>query len=244
MQIPLCYIIFGSETINTEIMENLLLEYLSGKKQTLKESVLHPVITINRTHGCNSDFLTNMLVNKLNECGTVPNSKKWTLINREVIENTANELHVSTDKVRELTTSTNKSIIQDVLMAFTNEICSSKTKNTIQDVVNTFAQKGNLVLVGRAGFSLLQHHQKALHIKFMAPLDWRIQNVQEKYQVSLSEAKERVEDVDSKRKQFNANFSKNQSDEEVYDLIFNCMKLSPEVIVDSIINVLKLKKMI
>ena len=47
-------------------MENLIIEYLLGRKSAIKETVIHPIITISRSHGCNSNLLTNMLIENLN----------------------------------------------------------------------------------------------------------------------------------------------------------------------------------
>ncbi|MEI8203586.1 MAG: cytidylate kinase family protein [Bacteroidota bacterium] len=225
-------------------MENLLEDYLFGKKNISKESVIHPIITISRSHGCNINSLTLKLKDALNEVKNDSKHPKWILINKEIIEHTATELKVKPNKVIELAQPIKTNIIEDVIFAFSNDICNVKTKTTIQNVVKSFADKGNLILVGRAGSSILHDYENALHIKIMAPKEWRIKNIAQIYNLPIKKAKERVEFIDEKRILFNSYFSKNKTDDQVYDLILNRMKLSDEIIVKTIVDLMKLKKMI
>ena len=223
-------------------MENLIIEYLLGRKSAIKETVIHPIITISRSHGCNSNLLTNMLIENLNESKKDKGPHPWSFVSKEIIEHSAKALKIKPTKVLEIAKPSNMNIIEDVVSAFSNDICTVKTKNTIKNVVKSFAEKGNLIIVGRASWTILQEHPNAIHIKLMAPKDWRIKNIAKKHEISLEKAKERVELTDAKRNDFNAYFSRTKSDEHVFDLTFNCMKLPNEVIVSTILHLMKFKK--
>ena len=66
-------------------------------------------------------------------------------------------------------------------------------------VIREIAERGSSVIVGRCAEHVLREHKKCLKIFLHAPLDWRITQIMRDYDMSESDAKERILRVDKGR---------------------------------------------
>lgn len=92
----------------------------------------------------------------------------------------------------------------------------------VESIVGELAEKGNAVIVGRAGQAILQDYPQVLHLRVVAPLETRIQRVVEAHKISPQAAEAQVRDSD----QYRANYLKifyqiDWDDPTLYHLIIN-----------------------
>ncbi|MGD2023432.1 MAG: cytidylate kinase-like family protein [Desulfobacterales bacterium] len=106
-------------------------------------------------------------------------------------------------------------------------------------VVNTIADHGNAVIVGR-GVNFILPPEERFSVRFVAPLEIRIQNVAHAYKVPAEKAKKRVIGRESKRRDFIKKFyNADISDPNNYDLIINTGRMQSEFAVEAVIAAVK-----
>jgi cytidylate kinase len=226
-------------------MEDLLMQYLKGQVRVNKIPATHPLITIRREHGCNAVDFAEKLAKAINKQLKDKKSPEWNWISKEIIENAAAELRLQPGSVDNIISSTNKNIFENVILGFSNDYVSSlKMKNTIKNVIKTYADKGNVIIVGRGGGAILSDYSDALHIKLSAPEEWRAEKTAERCNISLAKAKIIVRDVDTARNHFVECFTGKKHDSFFYHLVLNCAKLSMEEMVESVLLLMKMRKIL
>lgn len=183
-------------------MDNVLFQYFENryKEATHKLNMpktFGPVITISRQAGCEAKKVADQLVDLLNKENP---SKKWTWVDKEILEKSAKELNLSKSKIEHFYEGHEKSSFIDMFVAFSKtHVNDLKIKNTIRDVILSLCQQGNIILVGRAGAAILQDKPNTLNIRLTAPFFWRIDSVMSNKKVDVENAEEWSIDTDEKR---------------------------------------------
>lgn len=94
-----------------------------------------------------------------------------------------------------------------------------KYRDAIRQAVISKAEKGKVVIVGRASQLILKDFPNSCHIKIIASLETRIKNIQETKQVNENAAKAQIEVSDRNRKNFIKKFYQvDWNDPSLYDL--------------------------
>lgn len=156
-----------------------------------------PVITISRLTGCDGRQVAAELKERLN---AKFRTRKWRWIDKDIIYAIARELDTDSQRVENFYKGIKLSNISEMIMAFSGSFVSDlRVKKAIRDVVMTMCKEGNIILVGRGGVAIAHSISCSLHIRLVAPLYWRIENVRKKKELSLEKAEEYVIDTDEKR---------------------------------------------
>lgn len=169
-----------------------------------RESILNkpqsddgPVITLSRLTGCDARQIASNLVDEMNH---KYDTSKWKWIDKDVIYAIAKELNTDTQRVENFYKGIELSNLSEMIMAFSGGFVSDlRVKKAIKDVVLAMCKEGNIILVGRGGVSIAHEIPNALHIRFIAPFYWRVENVMKKKKMDIEAAEEYVIDTDEKR---------------------------------------------
>ncbi len=156
-----------------------------------------PVITISRLTGCDGREVAAALVAQLN---LKSNTGKWKWIDKDIIYHAAHELKTDTQRVETFYQGLPMSDMSEMIMAFSGSfVTDSSIKKAIREVVLSIAHEGHVVIIGRGGVSITRDMINALHVRLVAPLYWRVENVMKKKGMLLEKAEEYVVDTDEKR---------------------------------------------
>jgi len=106
-------------------------------------------------------------------------------------------------------------------------------------VIRGLAEKGNVVIVGRAGQFILSDNDTAFHVRVVADMPFRIERVKERYTVNDTTAKEMIKKSDHMRKHYiEQYFHKDWNDPGVYHVIINSSRLGVDdtaaVLIDTV----------
>lgn len=228
-------------------MVNVLLQYMverfntSASKETIAVES-RPFITISREYGCPAKEIAACLEKKLNsgpQAG-LP-SGKWKVISKEIMEQAAHELNVDTSRIEKIFYEEKRSTIDEILNAFSEKYYKSDRKiiHTLTNVIIDFASKGNIIIIGRNGVGITAEISSGLHIRLVAPIEWRVKRLIDKgYFKTQEEARAHAEDIDYHRSIF---VKTKAMKDPVFDIYYNTQKFSPDEISDSIIFHLALK---
>jgi cytidylate kinase len=156
-----------------------------------------PVITISRLTGCDGREVGADLVAQLN---LRYNTNKWKWIDKDIIYHAAHELKTDTQRVETYYKGMMMSDMSQMIMAFSGTfVTDSSVRKAIREVVLSIAREGHVVIIGRGGVSITRDMTNALHIRLVAPLYWRVQNVMKKKGMVIERAEEYVVETDEKR---------------------------------------------
>ncbi len=235
------------------MMNNILIEYMKKRfkaneaEHTKSISKAGPVVTISREYGCPAKRLASMLVTTLNEIEIENFTKhRWKWIGKEVMEESARELHLKPQIIQDIIQSDEQNVIDEIVLSLSHKYYpgNNKVKKTIKQFIYSIAKQGHVIIVGRGGVAIAHDIENALHIKIMAPLEWRIQNVAKKQKISEQNAKKVIMDIDKKRTNMRNHFFGRKTDDSVFDIILNYVRFDDNAIIDTITHIMKSKNMV
>jgi cytidylate kinase len=112
-----------------------------------------------------------------------------------------------------------------------------KFREAISQVVVDIADKGNVVIVGRASQLILKGFTNCLHLRIIAGMDTRIKNIQLSKNVNEKAAKAQIEKCDQYRQNFIKKiYQEDWNDPSLYDLTINTDHLDLDSIANWIIK--------
>ncbi len=204
-----------------------------------------PFVTISREFGCPSKLIAKRLAQELNRKTGNEKEKQWQYVNKEIVEQAAKELQLEPFKIEHLFKMDQTGIMDDLFSSFSSNYKSTqKIRKTIRDVIQSFSQRGYVIIVGRGSVAITYNRPNSLHIRLQAPLDWRIQCMSERQGIPVSEALNVTIETDKKRTALIESFLGYKLEHTLFDVVFNCKTLSNEDIVNSTIKIMEIRKMI
>jgi cytidylate kinase len=107
-------------------------------------------------------------------------------------------------------------------------------------VVETRAQAGKVIIVGRGGAAITRNLSTGIHIRLRAPISYRLSNMIERKGLSREQAFALLSQVDLKRFKLQRDYFKDQGDiNELFDVTFDCSNVSLDEITKMIMTLLK-----
>ncbi|MDY0333472.1 MAG: cytidylate kinase-like family protein [Bacteroidales bacterium] len=229
-------------------MNNFLEQYLIERYRQGEPEIAAPgpVVTLSREYGCEANIIAQKLSEKLTAHHNTNDQKSnWKIISKEILEASAQKLKTDSKKL-EYVFEESRTTIDDFLLSLTARQYYSdwKIKETIKKVVHSFAHDGYVIIVGRAGAQITRDIQKALHVRLIAPFQWRVDHIAEKHNLSSKEAYRKVKEMDKKRQRLLETFSKDSDCHHCYDVHYNLKYLNTDQIVSDIVHMMQLKELI
>ncbi len=229
--------------------ENVFVRYLSKKYDDMEKTPREagPVITISREFGCDAPAIADKIILKLNAKYAKSHSQKlWSIISKEVLGHAAQELQTNPAKISHIFDGKGKGFFDNLAESFMKYyyLPDNRIIKTIKNVIKSYAWQGNVVIVGRASCAITKDVPKALHIKLIAPFEYRAKRIAEKYDIPVKDAREQVVSVDEKRNAFMKFFTGDKPELDHYDVILNKSRYDEDYIVDLIIRLAEDKKLV
>ena len=197
-------------------------------------------ITISRQYGSGGGEIGARLAERLH----------WHLIDHEIVARVARELGIPEQKA-EAHDEYAKSFIARVVSQFVSPVPTAASnvvqvvpedqtdenryQETLRRVVETAADTGRAVIVGRASQMILAKRRDVLHVFIEAPLQERIAYVALRENLDAARARERIQLKDRDRSRYlQTVFHCDVNDPMLYDLVINTGFLSLDRAVDLI----------
>lgn len=234
-------------------MEKFLIDFLEHPQNNMDnaERVRGPVITISRECGCSANSIAIKLSKILSGYSFQTEKKQaveWKWVNKEVIEKAAEELEVSTEKIKDVFMQEARLSLHKVQTAFSTEKMydadDQQVIDTLSEVIKQLAEQGHCIIIGRAANMIAGDITSKLRIKLQAPLDWRINRIRHRSSMSYTEAEAYVNEIDRQRSLFVEHIAGRSLDNNDFDVIFNYSTMNDDQIVDAILHIMKAKELI
>lgn len=163
-----------------------------------------PFITISREAGAGAWTLAHRLVESLNLDDV--SGRPWTCWDRELVEKVAADTHLSESLIESLEEASH-SWLGDFLSSLSFSDSSpfadeARVYGRVVAAIRALAQAGRVVIVGRGGVFVTRHMPAGIHVRLVAPLEFRIRFFAEAFNVSLEAAKARIRQIEHNRAAF------------------------------------------
>ncbi|MGV8092632.1 MAG: AAA family ATPase [Mangrovibacterium sp.] len=225
-------------------MKNYLVNYLNKRMeedgQTPYVKTPGPVITISREVGCGGLQVSHLLAAEMNK---IVYCKRWQVISKEILNESAQELQVAPEKVERLLKLNEHFTFDEILSAFTDKYYKSNRVilNTVREVIHNFAIEGYCIILGRASHIIASDIRNALHIRLVAPTDWRVSRISASKGFSRAEALQYIKETDIERDNLRKCFLKDKNAEDNYDLVIDVSRFSEDMVVRLIAQAFELR---
>jgi len=202
------------------------------QKVQAKEILPGPVITVSRERGSRGSYLARRLAERLN----------YQLVHREIIDYMVKDTGVRRRLIESLDEKVKSEIelwVEGILKG--KYLGKSDYLYHLMKSILAIAQHGETVIIGR-GANFILGLGKGFHVRVVAPLEKRIENLIAYKQFNTAQAKKEIERGDKERKEFiHTFFGKNIDDSSSYDLILNTANFQIEEALDLILRAFESK---
>jgi cytidylate kinase len=233
-------------------MENRLFEYMNKRigadfipLNTIKES--GPVITISRQTGCGARGIAWSICEELNKRQQiVKGESRWRFISREILQESASQLNLDPAALKNVIDDKNRGMMDQIVEALSTHSHKSDQKilKTVYDVIRQFGNNGNVVIIGRGGASICRDIKLSLHIKLIAPEDWRIEEIARRLNFSKAYATQYVHKRDVERDLLVTKLFGEKPDSSSYDVEINRSRFNEKELANAIIQLALIKGLI
>ena len=229
-------------------MENLFLQYMHERvkrEDENKHPEPGPVITISREYGCYGSEIGNKLAKKINSHKEVKGDD-WIFVSHQVLHDASEALKSTPENISHIFGAEEKGVFSDLVSVFTKDkyLSNVQIKRAIAQIVRSYSEQGNSIIVGRAGCVIAKHIDRSIHIKVVAPLEWRINQIKNRFSLTDHEAANLVKETDKHREAFMHFFRGDKPDSELFDITLNRSTLSSDEIVNQIYHLAKEKGLV
>ena len=193
------------------------------------------VITISRQFGAGGITLGEMVAAQLG----------YTFFDHEIIQKVALKAKVSTQWVESMEKEAGgkiqrfisglvpKRFVDRILNQQYGYIDEEIYVDLLHDIIRKIAAEDNAIILGRGGQYILKDHPNAYHVLLIADKDYRVQFIENKYQLTPKEALQTVNNEDRRRINLYRKFGKEDYDSPMhYHLMLNTSRLSLEEAVE------------
>ena len=205
---------------------NRYLEALSTHrlKDGEKPPPVRPFLTISREVGAGGRSVGQKVVNILNASShEVP----WTMFDKELIEVVREQHNLPENVARYMTEASVNDITDFVGEMLGLHPSSFELVRKTNETIITLARLGNTAIVGRGGNLLTRGMAGGFHVRLVAPMEWRLQHLQEIQKLSEKEASARLNNTDNNRRKYvRDHFDTDVEDILEYDCVINTGFLS------------------
>ncbi|MCE1201005.1 MAG: cytidylate kinase-like family protein [Bacteroidia bacterium] len=222
-------------------MNSVFVEYLRRMQivagdEALSEGDL-PFITISRETGCHSWNIARMVQQQLNRQAKI----KWQLVTKEILADASREMHLNPAQVKGIIAGEKRSHLSEILHSIENHtyLSDSVVRKKLAEFIESAALRGHVIIVGRAGAIITARIPKGLHVRIVAPLDWRINSIMTQQNIGRKEAQQWIIETDEKRRRLLEDFSGRSMNELIFDMVLNNATLGDEEIAGMIAGIIQ-----
>ena len=208
------------------------------KKETPK-----PFITISREYGCNASSIGLAIAEKLN---AIENTDQWTCYNKELIDKIVQDHDISEKLIETIDTKKREEMSELLRTMLTDYPPQVTVYKKLATTIRGLSIHGRAIFVGRAGVVITRGLKYGTHVRFTAPLSYRVHKVMELNGIKNKlEAEKIVEQKDSERHHFMTQYVKFEANNPAsYDVTINVSRFSEQEIAGIIIGTIKARKFI
>ncbi|MBU0692781.1 cytidylate kinase-like family protein [bacterium] len=235
-----------TESLPRRIEESLAahVRIASGLKRQAEQQGRLPVpfITMSRQFGCEAIVLAEALAQKLDETEKLEQGS-WQVYSKQIIEAMADKEYSAAQLMEALDLKA-RTAIEEFIETIVGRISDLKLLNKLVRTLRATATLGRCIIIGRGGALLTRDMPGGIHIRLVAPEEFRLQGLVTRFQWSMAKAQQVLRQEDNIRLNFFKKYlHSNPNDAQNYDLVLNTERLSRAEQLDQILTLFKARNL-
>jgi Cytidylate kinase-like family len=203
---------------------SILKDYVRAVSRPGKPAIetVRPAVTISRESGAGALTVAMLAAKRLElDCPGNP-PRPWAVFDRNLITRILED-HSLSKKIQEFMPEDARFPLSEAFEYLLGLHPAGWTlREHARDTIRKLATSGNVILVGRAGAIITADLPSVLHVRLIAPLEFRVKNYARSQGISEKQAVKAVQANDrASRNYVRSYFNANVSDQSHYDLIVN-----------------------
>jgi cytidylate kinase len=194
-----------------------------------------PFVTISRQAWSGGTSFGRMLAERLNRKLPSP-QHPWNCLDHELVERIAQDHHLSMELIDSLERSSH-TWIEELISGFSHSDHSPSDLAVFRRVMQTMralARAGHVILVGLEGEQMTAGMPGGLHVRIIAPFEWRVRNLAKTDGLSEEDARNRVKLLDKDRNAFAEKFWPHVDRTVAFHVTLNSSMLSEDQMADCV----------
>ncbi|MGD0390780.1 MAG: cytidylate kinase-like family protein [Tepidisphaeraceae bacterium] len=230
----------GSEFHSVHGALNVALHlYNNPERRHAAEKLARVFLTISREPGAGGVPLAQRLAERLNAHGP----GDWSAWDQELVEKVSAEYHLKKGVI-ETVNERPHNWLNDLVSNFSQNVTPSDLGvfKKVAGTIRALATAGHAILVGRGGRFITNGLAGGIHLRLVAPLEYRVKTTAESFNLSLPAAAKRLAEIDRNRTVFYRQFWPGKSLEpQSFTMTLNSAELSLDEMVACVLPLVRLR---
>jgi len=212
-----------------------------GLPAPMVPSVPKPAITISRQTGAGAMTVAGLVAEQLDkECPGEP-PRPWAVFDRNLAAKILEDHSLSARVEKFMPEDTRFSLTDALETLLGLHPVTWTLKEYAKETIRRLATKGNVIVVGRGAAIVTASLPRILHVRLVAPFDFRVQHFAEFYQTTAEKAIHLVRERDAGRRRYvKSYFNADVNDPSHYHLVINTerngFKGAAQIISNTLVN--------
>jgi cytidylate kinase len=206
---------------------------------------VRPFVTISRQPGAGGRF-GNLLAERLGELEMLRGARKtasWRCMDRELVERVARDHHMSARLIDALEESSHSYVMEFLRGLRLRDGGPPSDLGVVRRMAETMrglAHAGHVILVGLGGVFMTRNMPGGIHVRLVAPRDFRVRNIARMDGISRTAARERVHHLDEQRIGYYRSFWPNDLlSDELFHLTMNSSVMTEPQMANCVVELVK-----
>jgi cytidylate kinase len=207
------------------------------------ESKPRVFVTVARQPGAGAVTFSHRLAARLNREG----EGDWSAWDRELVERVSVEHGIARDII-EMIPNRHRNWLEEFLQSLSAseippDLQELRAYKRVAMTIRALASAGHAIIVGMGGMYITQRMPAAIHIRLVAPLDYRIKSTVEREKISLHDAAARVAEIERRRTDFYRRYWPGKViGPETFTMTLNSAELSLDELVECVLPVIRMRE--
>jgi cytidylate kinase len=232
---------FGKEPLPARVEQRIRaqIEVAQRYRQSREPAPSLPFVTVSRQYGCEAMEFAGALAELLTRESQLPPGH-WQVYNRQIIESIGAEAPLSTGLLESLDVRARSGLEEFFQTLVGHSPPDIEVLKLLVRVERALAHHGHCILVGRGGAMLTRDIANGLHVRLVAPEEWRQNSLVTRFGWDAARARQFIREEDENRSAFFRKYlNQDVNDPLHYDLILNVSRLSRDEQVASVAAVFR-----
>ena len=217
--------------------------YLQNPRDVDFRDTGFPLITISREAGTNAHGIGRYIIMRLAEYADPDLNTGWDLFDQKLCALIAQNKSLDADYDTLLNDKYRGGgvhrMVYELLIGTPQEY---RIQKKIEEVIHLLARLGKVVIIGRGGFQIARHMPGAIHLRLVAPMEFRVNAVMQYDNLSEEAAVKKIKETDEERARFlKSHHNCDIHDPTNFDLVWNVARFEVPETVNTVAELVRLR---
>ncbi len=229
----------GKEWRESDIIEHIRNQLRSWLQNT--DNIAKPFITISREFGSNGWALAQKIAEKLNSENKY--QPAWVCYNKKILTYINEDPELFSQIVESFEEPVKKKFMDFFEFFFADKPSRTIAFKKTAELIKALACHGHVIIVGRGGGFISREMEAGFHLRIVAPLYWRVNQIAQHHQkLPREDIEQYVKQTDRARNNFLQEFCVfEECDPNFYDLVINTCRFTLDDAANTVIYAMKKK---